>query len=98
MPIQKGTKDNTEKKKEKISEYSRVISNEELMIYSNAPFKANIEKATFGYVMISNGCIVDAGAYQRTKVASSKEAKTSEILVTLEKAKVKRLLQDACDV
>ena len=54
-------KDSTEKRKGKTSEYPKVISNEDLMIYSNVAFKANNGKMTFGYVMILNGGIVDAG-------------------------------------
>lgn len=49
------------------------------MIYSNAAFKASDEKATFGYVLVLDGGIVDAGASRETKVSSSIEAKTRMI-------------------
>lgn len=46
------------------------------VIYSNAAFKASDEKATFGYILVLDGGIVDASASQKIKVSSSKEAKT----------------------
>lgn len=54
-----------------------MISNDEdLMIHPDATFIPipSAGKVTFDYVIVLNGGIVDASAYQGTKVTSSKEA------------------------
>lgn len=68
------------KERGKITKYPRAVFNYvDLVIYSNAAFKASDEKATFGYVLVLDGGIVDAGASRETKVSSSIEAKTRMI-------------------
>ena len=57
----------------------------DLMILLDAAFKDKGGLASFGYVMILNGVIVDAGA-----ITCSKDAEARPVLVALEKVKVKK--------
>lgn len=67
-----------------------MISNDQdLLIYSDATFKASDGKVAFGYVMVLRVVILDADACQGSKAASSKEAETRAILVDLRKGKGK---------
>ena len=57
------------------------------MIVSDAAFKVKEGFSFFGFVMILNGVMANAGAIQRPKVASSKEAEERVVIATLEKAR-----------
>lgn len=57
------------------------------MIYSDAAYKANNKMTSFGFVMTLNGIIMDAGAIQGLKVASSKETEAMAVLIALEKVR-----------
>ena len=76
-----------------VKEYSKLSldplgfsSKEDIIIFSDAAFKAKEGYASFGFVMTLNDVIVDGGAIQRPKVVSSKEAEARAVLVALEKA------------
>ena len=69
-----------------INNKGRISSKEEIIIFSNAAFKAKEGYASIGFVMMLNDVIVDAGAIQGPKVVSSKEVEARAVLATLEKA------------
>ncbi|XXG53836.1 hypothetical protein AAC387_Pa03g1865 [Persea americana] len=57
------------------------------MVFLDAAFKAKDGITSSGFVMLSNGIVVDAGAIQGPEVASPKEAKVRAILIALKKAR-----------
>ena len=56
------------------------------MVFSDAAYKAKDEITSFGFVMVLNGIVADAGAIQGLEVASPKEAEARAVLAALEKA------------
>lgn len=67
-------------KDEKLDEVPRVISNkEDLAIFSDIAYKAKEGNSTFGYSMILNDIVVDAGFIQIAEVRA--------VLASLEKAR-----------
>ena len=62
-------------------------SKEDIIIFSDAAFKAKEGFASFDFVMMLNDVIVDTGAIQGPKVVSSKEAEARTVLAALKKAR-----------
>ena len=74
--------------KKKVEEGAfRVIKSEkDVVIFSYAAYKATDGKASFGYVAMIKGVIVDAGDWNGPKVTSSKEAKARAVLAAIKRA------------
>lgn len=92
----------TRKHERLLRSLKRSLTKEDLVIFSNAVYKAK-GNVSFGFIMVFNIIIVDAGTVQGPKVSSLKEVEAREVLVVLVKAGRKcfdkaRILTDAKEV
>ena len=57
----------------------------DVMIFSDAAYKATDGKASFGYVALIKGVIVDVGAWDGPKVASCKKTEAMAVLTGIKR-------------